>query len=76
METLINKAGLKGFSTKDFRNHNGKYCFTGKNRYFRVNRLGEFQCSVLFNIGINGGNSLGVTYPMFHVLKKEFLQND
>lgn len=69
----INKAGLGGFSTKDFRNYNGKYYFTGKNRYFRVNRLGEFQCSVPIQHWDKWGNSVGITYPYIPRSEKEFL---
>ena len=69
----IKKAGLHWNSTKHCRERFGKTLFIGCGRHFRVNRYGEFQCSVPSAHFDRWANSVGYTCPVFPQTEAELL---
>lgn len=54
------------------RTHYGKTHFCGRNRLFRINRFGEFQCSIPLEHFDRWSNSVGYTYPSIPQTGQEF----
>ena len=68
----VKKMNLDKYDTEYRRTRYGKTHLSGHNRLFRVNRYGEFQCSVPLEHFDRWSNSLGYTYPMIPKTFKEF----
>lgn len=63
---------LNTWDTKYLREHYGRFYIKGRDRHFRINCFGEFQCSVPLEHFDRWSNSVGYTYPTIPQTEKEF----
>ena len=63
---------LTNYDSEYQRAYHGRTHFSGRNRLFRINCFGEFQCSVPLEHFDRWGNSVGCTYPTIPQTEGEF----